>query len=176
MTQLEIFLFIGLFITFATYAILLYTQKKQTSHVLEETNRSHNERYSKATRIISNLEGQLTALQKANDRLSTEKTAALRQYHSTDTLLNAANKKNKELLQAQEAQNMKNGDELHQKQESITKCNQTIRELEAQLNQVIGHYQAEKQRNLLAEHAHISDTLSQLTHLEQQLGALGTAA
>ena len=187
MTQLEIFLLIGLFSSFFATGVIFFSHKKQAAQVLDETHRTHNELYGKARRIISKLEGQLMAsqkafndqlitLQKANDKLSTEKTTVLQQYHSTETLLNMANKKNKELLQEQETQNMKNGDELHQKQQAITKSNQAIRELELQLNQVIGHYQAEKQRNLLAEHAHISDSLAKLSTLEKQLAALGTAA
>ncbi len=180
MTQLEIFLLIGLFISFFATGVIFFTHKKQAAQVLDETRRTHNKRYGEATRIIANLEGQLitsqkafsdqlTTLQKANDKLSTEKTTALQQYHSTSTLLDVANKKYQDFVKVQAEQHTA----LNKK---ITEHQATIRELEAQLNQVIGHYQAEKQRNLLAEHAHISDSLSQLTHLEQKLGALGTAA
>ena len=169
MTQLEIFLLIGLFISFFATGVIFVTNKKQAAQLLDETHRTHNELYGEAMRIISKLEGQLMVSQKANDKLSTEKTAALQQYNSTETLLDVANKKNQDLIKAQAEQQAT----LSKK---ITEHQATIRELELQLNQVIGHYQAERQRNLLAEHAHISDSLAQLTHLEQQLTTLGTAA
>ena len=93
----------------------------------------------------------------------------MKQYHSTASLLVVAIKKIKELEKSQETQNIKHGDELYKQQK-------TIRELELQLNQVIGHYQAEKQRNLLTEHAHISESIAKLTTLEQQLAARDTTA
>lgn len=169
MTQLEIFLLIGLFISFFATGVIFVTNKKQAAQLLDETHRTHNELYGEAMRIISKLEGQLMVSQKANDKLSTEKTAALQQYNSTVTLLDVANKKNLELL--------KTGSE-HQAtlNKKIIEHQVTIHELELQLNQIIGHYQAEKQRNLLAEHSHISESLAQLNHLEQQLAALGTSA
>lgn len=180
MTQLEIFLLIGLFISFFATGVIFVTNKKQAAQLLDETHRTHNEIYGEAMRIVANLEGklkaskktfhdQLAALEKVNDTLSSEKAAALRQCHSTETLLDVANKKNQDLIKAQTEQQAT----LSKK---ITEHQATIRELELQLNQVIGHYQAERQRNLLAEHAHISNSLAQLTHLEQQLAALGTAA
>ena len=81
--------------------------------------------------------------------------------------IDVANKKYQDFVKAQAEQQTA----LNKK---ITEHQATIRELEAKLNQVIGHYQAEKQRNLLAEHAHISDSLAQLSILEQQLTVLGT--
>jgi predicted RNase H-like nuclease (RuvC/YqgF family) len=178
MTQLETFLLIGLFIGFFATGVIFFTHKKQAAQVLDETHRTHTELYGEATRIIANLEGQLIAsqkafndqlitLQKANDKLSTEKTTALQQYQSTATLLDVANKKYQDFVKVQAEQHTT----LNKK---ITEHKATIRELELQLNQVIGHYQAEKQRNLLAEHTHISESLAQLTTLEKQLTATDT--
>lgn len=169
MTQLEIFLLIGLFSSFFATGVIFFTHKKQASQVLDETHRTHNELYGEAMRIISKLEGQLMASQKANDKLSTEKTAVLQQYNSTATLLDVANKKHLELLKT-------GADQQATLNKKIIEHQATIRELELQLNQIIGHYQAETQRNLQTEYQHITDSLEQLSVLEQKLTALNKTA
>ena len=50
MTQLEIFLLIGLFISFFATGVIFFTHKKQAAQVLDETRRTHNKRYGEATR------------------------------------------------------------------------------------------------------------------------------
>ncbi len=162
----------------STLIMLIYVwfRLKQSNELSEQRNRFHNNALRENAALSSQLttlqkvfNDQLVALKKVSDQLSTEKATALQQYHSTATLLDVAHKKIKELEKSQETQNIKHGDELYKQQK-------TIRELELQLNQVIGHYQAEKQRNLLTEHAHISESIAKLTTLEQQLAARDTTA
>ena len=179
MNSSEIYLLSGLVLSGLVIAIIstwiIFTRaRNNATQLLEETQRAHDKCYGEATLMISNLEGQIITLQKSHNKLSTEKSAALQQYHTTVTLLDIANKKNIELRQTQEIQSKKNDEEINKKQKDISKCNNTIRDLELQLNQVVGHYQAEMQRNLLAEHAHISESLAKLTHIENKLVAIGT--
>ena len=80
----------------STLIMLIYVwfRLKQSNELSEQRNRFHNNALRENAALSSQLttlqkafNDQLAALQKANDQLSTEKTTALQQYHSTSTLL-----------------------------------------------------------------------------------------
>lgn len=132
---------------------LWYTKNQQ----LKSLDSQKSAEIAKLSSIVQESRGKLSVLEKQVQSLSEEKNKALQQYHSTDTLLNAA-------YQAKTQQDI-----AHKQQVDVLQGK--IKLLEEKTNLAIGNYQAERRRNLIAERAHLQDMLSQLVVFEENLAA-----
>lgn len=143
---------LGAFAVFCCVMAYLWHSKK-----IKELEEQASAELARLNKTLDQSVGQISVLEKQVQTLSQEKNKALQQYHSTSTLLTAAN-------QAKEQQ-----DSLHQFK--VDKLQSNIQALEEKMNLAIGNYQAERRRNLITEKAYIQDALAQLTTIEQNLQA-----